>query len=446
MAGLLESFLAGGNAGRAALESRRADADRAALRGLAPQIIAGDVQAYDQAAAINPQAAQAYQGAGDAQLRRLKGAIAFIDSQTSPEAKEGAYREVRPFLARFGQEPPATFAEALPQYEQAKARIAMLDASPTQGRVQSTYVDASGNRVAIMADGTTQALGQNAPNNQIIDTGNGFVGVNKNSLTAAPVMLGGHPQSTTPTFAQGQGQAQLDAIAARANEMIAQGIPEAQVDAWAASQMGGGQITEGLAIAPQGQQLRSTPDAPSAIEMERLRLQQNADRRAEVAAQRASVREPTAAEKRDASTRKTKYAQAQNVERGLDRIQRALQGVNGRFLDTGPLDQYAQRYTKAGQELEAAVGGMQNSLLALTRVPGIGAQSDLEARIAMLQYPSLDKAPEVNARTIENLRAFARDLKAAFDTAIAEDEEMLTAPVNAPRSGDDIDALLEQYR
>ena len=93
------------------------------------------------------------------------------------------------------------------------------------------------------------------------------------------------------------------------------------------------------------------------------------------------------------------------------------------------------------------MGGMQNSLLALTRVPGIGAQSDLEARIAMLQYPSLDKAPEVNARTIENLRQFARDLKAAYDTAIAEDEEMMNAPVSAPREqGSDIDSLLDMYR
>lgn len=453
MAGLLDAFLAGGNAGRATLENRRADADQSALRGLAPQIIAGNPQAYDQAAAISPQAAQAYQGAGDAQLRRLKGAIAFIDSQTSPEAKEGAYREVRPFLSRFGQEAPATFAEAMPKFEEAKARIAMLDSSPTQGRVQSTYVDASGNRVAVMADGTVQTLGQNAPNNQIIDTGNGFVGVNKGNLTAAPVMLGGQqavPQATgTPTLEPGQGQQQIERIAQRANEMIAQGIPEAQVEAWAASQMGGGQVSEGLApavSAPPAQQLRSVQEGPSQIEMERLRLQQNADRRAEEAAQRSSVRQPTAAERRDASARKTKYAQAQNVDRGLERVQRALQAVSSGSINTGPLDQYAQRYTKAGQELEAAVGGMQNSLLALTRVPGIGAQSDLEARIAMLQYPSLDKAPEVNARTVANLREFARDLKAAYDTAIAEDEQMDTAPANAPRQSSDIDSLLDKYR
>lgn len=59
--------------------------------------------------------------------------------------------------------------------------------------VQSTFVDQAGNRVAIMRDGTTQVLGQNAPNNQIIDTGNGYVGVNKGSLQANPVMLGGIP-------------------------------------------------------------------------------------------------------------------------------------------------------------------------------------------------------------------------------------------------------------
>jgi hypothetical protein len=65
----------------------------------------------------------------------------------------------------------------------------------TAGGVQSTYIDAQGNRVAILRDGRTQVLGQNAPNNQIIDTGNGFYGVNKGNLQAAPVMIGGQQQA-----------------------------------------------------------------------------------------------------------------------------------------------------------------------------------------------------------------------------------------------------------
>jgi hypothetical protein len=67
------------------------------------------------------------------------------------------------------------------------------------GAVQSTYVDTQGNRVAVMRDGSHQVIGQNAPNMQIIDNGQGFYGVNKSNLAASPVTLGGAPQQAAPT-------------------------------------------------------------------------------------------------------------------------------------------------------------------------------------------------------------------------------------------------------
>ncbi len=113
-----------------------------------------------------------------------------------------------------------------------------------------------------------------------------------------------------------------------------------------------------------------------------------------------------------------KSAQLTNVERGLDRIDKALAGLSGGVLggvaDTGKLDQFVRGWTKEGQELQAAVGGIQNSMLALTRVPGVGAQSDLEAKIAALQYPSLDMPMESNIETLRNLRAFVNDLNQAI--------------------------------
>ena len=101
--------------------------DQSNLRALAPDVIQGNPDAFAQAAAINPQAAQQYQSAGDTQLRRLQGAISYIDQQKTPQAKEAAYQQVvKPYLARFGQEPPATFAEAEPKMEAARAQIAQL--------------------------------------------------------------------------------------------------------------------------------------------------------------------------------------------------------------------------------------------------------------------------------------------------------------------------------
>lgn len=160
------SFRQGAQYGNALRQQHQARAEQNALRELAPQIIGGDPAAYEQAAAINPEIAQQYQSAGDAQMRRLKGAIDFMDQAkqaNNPQAVEAAWQQVRPYLARFGQEPPATFAEAEPKMEAARARIAMAMAGQTGvgGNVQSTYVDEAGNRVAIMRDGSTQILGGN---------------------------------------------------------------------------------------------------------------------------------------------------------------------------------------------------------------------------------------------------------------------------------------------
>jgi len=130
---IMQSFQQGQILGERQRVARQQEADLSNLRNLAPQIIAGNPQAFDQAAAIDPAAAQKYQGAGDQQLKRMQGLIKYIDDARktgNPGAVEAAYQQGRPFLARFGQEPPATFAEAEPMFEQAKARIAQLSMLP----------------------------------------------------------------------------------------------------------------------------------------------------------------------------------------------------------------------------------------------------------------------------------------------------------------------------
>ena len=130
------------------------------------------------------------------------------------------------------------------------------------GAVQSTYVDAMGNRVAIMRDGSKQVLGQNAPDNQLIDTGNGFYGVNKSSLSAVPVMVGGQPQQAPQPSIQA-GLYQTPAGMVRIGEGL---TPEQQQVALMDIQGGGAVDSVQLParnVAPQqyggGQQLRSAP-------------------------------------------------------------------------------------------------------------------------------------------------------------------------------------------
>lgn len=131
------NFQQGLKFGTAQRLQRQAEQEQQQLRELAPAIQSGDPAAFGQAAVISPEYASAQQSVGDGGIRRLKGAITFIEQAQktgNPRAVEAAYQQVRPYLARFGQEPPATFAEAEPKFMEAKARIAMLDSPQGQQR------------------------------------------------------------------------------------------------------------------------------------------------------------------------------------------------------------------------------------------------------------------------------------------------------------------------
>lgn len=274
--------------------------DRNALRGYAAGILSGDPGAFDQAAAIDPQAAMQYQSAGDQQLKRLKGAIDFIDRAQTPEQKEAAYRQVRPYLNRMspdGVEPPMTFAEAAPKMEEARARIAMIGNDGPQGAVQSTFIDNQGNRVAIMRDGSTQVLGQNAPNFRAIDTGNGYVGFNPLNNTAAPTMIQGAQQPPPIMPAAPQQFTGADGVPVQIDGDLPPNVQAAIRQA----EMQGGAVPNGatLQAAPQvvqasggmptgGAMPAQLTSAPKPSEVQRMRIAEEANARAAEAAQRAA--------------------------------------------------------------------------------------------------------------------------------------------------------------
>jgi hypothetical protein len=130
-------------------QAQQQQTDTQTLRGLAPGIVAGDPNAFAQAAAINPDQAQSYQSAGDTQLTRLRGAMQYLDNQPTPEAKEAAYQSaVKPYLDRIGaatgRPTPATFAAAQPFMEAARAQIASLPVESTTLTPGAMLVSKSG--------------------------------------------------------------------------------------------------------------------------------------------------------------------------------------------------------------------------------------------------------------------------------------------------------------
>lgn len=141
--------------------------------------------------------------------------------------------------------------------------------------------------------------------------------------------------------------------------------------------------------------------------------------------------------RKQSQAERVKVAQLDTIQQQIDRLQSASDALNSNAVfDGGPLDQYAVKWTKQGQELDQAGAAILPVLTALTRVPGIGAQSDLESRLQKLQIPDASMHPEVRKAAIAALRAYMADLAKAYQGQQAE------APAAAPaNSGWSIKAI-----
>lgn len=110
-------------------------------------------------------------------------------------------------------------------------------------------------------------------------------------------------------------------------------------------------------------------------------------------------------------------AKLPSVDAALRRLDR-IEAASGKLtFGGGPLDAKALALTPSHKELEQAGASLMPVLTALTRVPGIGSQSDLEQRLAQLQIPSGDMYEETRQKAITELRTFIEDLRAAYMNA-----------------------------
>lgn len=412
MANALADFLGGYEAGNAMLDQQRQARETNQLRRLSGDIISGDPQAFAQASAIDPRAASAYREAGDSIALRARGAAKYLQQALQAGNQQqimAARQSIKPFMDTL--KPGTAYPMDMDPTQEAQgieaflAQTAYLDQASGASGVQSTYINKAGQRVAIMRDGSQQVLGEADARTQLRDVEGiapSIVDLRTGQQTALGGGQGNPPGAYIDPSLPPEVQQQI-----RAAELSGQAVPDQMY-------FQGGQ-SQGLAAARPDKSQTITPYQRaqlgiSAAGQERADAQLELAQRAADRADRAETRAAEAqANKQDGGG--MKIAQLDNVNRGLDRIDQAMAALSGSFVDTGPVDQYLQRYTPQGQELEAAIGGIQNSMLALTRVPGVGSQSDLEARIANLQYPSLSNSPEVNRRTLQNLRAFVQDIQ-----------------------------------
>lgn len=106
-------------------------------------------------------------------------------------------------------------------------------------------------------------------------------------------------------------------------------------------------------------------------------------------------------------------AQLPALARRIERLAQASEKITG-MLDGGKLDQYLIGATNEATELESAAAQLRPMLLSFVRVPGIGSQSDLEARLDGMQYPDVSQPPATRKKNVDELRIFIRDLSNAY--------------------------------
>ncbi|HET8699774.1 MAG TPA: hypothetical protein VFO94_19980 [Gammaproteobacteria bacterium] len=110
------------------------------------------------------------------------------------------------------------------------------------------------------------------------------------------------------------------------------------------------------------------------------------------------------------ATSPMKTVRIQAASRRLERVKQASEALKG----GNPITGFALGYTGAGQELIQANSQLVAELTAITRIPGVGSQSDLEQRLQQLQLPTPEMYPAVRARAIAELEDFMRDLDSAL--------------------------------
>lgn len=173
----------------------------------------------------------------------------------SPMAQQ-AYASMLPIAAQAGfpqaQQHPQLDDSLIPGLQKLASA---LDPQP-QGGVHSAFRGQNGNMWVLDKDGIARDTGAAFdPNSQIIDTGNGFFGVNKTNLQAAPVMTG-QPGAQGQPRAPGEVPFSIDPSLPpevqadiRANESQYAGAPDGAQR----------QIPSAPGATMPGQQLRSAP-------------------------------------------------------------------------------------------------------------------------------------------------------------------------------------------
>lgn len=300
MANALSDFLGGFQAGDEITSRQREQRQTNQLARLAPQVVTGDPQAYAQAAAISPQAAQQYQQSGDQLAIKARGAAKYLQTalQSGNQQQIMAARQtIKPFmdtlkpgssypldmdptqeaaglqgfLAQTSYLDPEVKNGAPTGFREFQMKAAAAGLQPGTPEYQNAAKIALGQEGRASSSGFTQVKFTGPDGRERIGVMNGRTGqidlpdgTSFNPQTGAMAATQGGGGMVLP---QGGGQQVVEQDAALANQMIAAGIPSDQVDRFLqsrAAQFSGGAQAPQTAMPAQNAFVGRAPEEQAA--------------------------------------------------------------------------------------------------------------------------------------------------------------------------------------
>lgn len=385
--------------------------------------------------------------------------------KTNPQMAQAAYQGMPAMAAQggFGQV-PAQLDDKVVAALDGMSKLALSSGKTAGGDdMKSLRIGANGNFMAIRNGQLVDTGIQAAPNNQIIDTGNGFYGVNKGNLQAAPVNIGGQPQQSPQQAPPPQVTDGIDM-----QTLPGANVPQSdEVAMLAAAQNPGTQYVPqangGAAPMAPPQQLRSVPKAPTAaeqqrlqIEQEHLRLAENADKRAASAASDTTAKPtPDEVDFYAQMSNAGDYSWATGMARGKSGQaliaavrSRQVQLANGSGM--APQDVTANR--ASGAALTKTLADRQKYVTAVEQLNGtLNRQANLVESL-MAKGAANGNSPVINKWIQAGRKATGDPDVAAFDAAIRglgrEHQRVLTGPLSnaqlAVSAAETADSLLNR--
>lgn len=148
---------------------------------------------------------------------------------------------------------------------------------------------------------------------------------------------------------------------------------------------------------------------------------------------------------RDATTAKNKLNQIEVARQQLALVQEKFNALKG----TASAGAFGQGLlpTESGKQFDAAVDSMRNVLSTITRVPGVGAMSDFETRLAQAQFPARGNYESVTQQQIDSIASMLAQLEDGYggiltDSGVEIQQRQPAPNARAPQVG----AVEDGYR